>query len=71
MGKQRDDSPMPWHAFKRMNDDDLRAIFRYLRTVPPVAGGPDPTQENAVVVGGAQYQPRAQLPDGDRGRMKL
>ena len=52
MGKQRDDSPMPWHAFKRMNDDDLRAIFRYLRTVPPVAGGPDPTQENAVVVGG-------------------
>ena len=71
MGKQRADSPMPWHAFKRMNDDDLRAIFRYLRTVPPVAGGPDPTQENAVVIGGDHYQPRAQLPGSDKGRMKL
>ena len=48
-----------------MDDDDLRAIFRYLRTLPPVDGGPDPTLENAVVVGGDQYQPRAQLPEGD------
>jgi mono/diheme cytochrome c family protein len=29
-------SPMPWNAFARMSDDDLRAIFRYLRTVTPV-----------------------------------
>ena len=29
-------SPMPWNAFARMSDDDLRAIYRYLRTVPPV-----------------------------------
>ena len=27
---------MPWKAFARMSDDDLRAIYRYLRTVPPV-----------------------------------
>ena len=29
-------SPMPWQAFSRMNEEDLRAIYRYLRTVPPV-----------------------------------
>jgi mono/diheme cytochrome c family protein len=27
---------MPWPQFKRMTDDDLRAIYRYLRTVPPI-----------------------------------
>ena len=29
-------SPMPWHGFQRMSDDDLRAIYRYLKTVPAV-----------------------------------
>jgi mono/diheme cytochrome c family protein len=29
-------SHMPWRAFARMSDDDLRAIYRYLKTVPPV-----------------------------------
>ena len=29
-------SPMPWGPFSRMSDDDLRAIFRYLRSLPPV-----------------------------------
>ena len=29
-------SPMPWQAFSRMADEDLRAIYRYLMTVPPV-----------------------------------
>ncbi|MBX6366264.1 MAG: hypothetical protein IRZ00_20660 [Gemmatimonadetes bacterium] len=27
---------MPWREYRRMTDDDLRAIYRYLRTVPPV-----------------------------------
>jgi mono/diheme cytochrome c family protein len=27
---------MPWRQNGRMTDDDLRAIFRYLRTVPPI-----------------------------------
>jgi hypothetical protein len=27
---------MPWRETARMTDDDLRAIFRYLRTVPPI-----------------------------------
>jgi hypothetical protein len=29
------DSPMPWWAFAHMTDDDLGAIFRYLKTLPP------------------------------------
>ena len=32
-----------------MHDDDLRAIYRYLRTLPPVEGGPDPGVQDAVV----------------------
>jgi mono/diheme cytochrome c family protein len=27
-------SPMPWDAFAHMSEDDLRAIYRYLQTVP-------------------------------------
>lgn len=26
---------MPWREYRRMTDDDLRAIYRYLRTLPP------------------------------------
>lgn len=29
--------PMPWPAYSQMTDDDLAAIFAYLRTIPPVA----------------------------------
>jgi mono/diheme cytochrome c family protein len=29
-------SPMPWPQFSRMHEDDLRAIYRYLKTLPPV-----------------------------------
>jgi hypothetical protein len=28
--------PMPWWVFRNMSDDDLKAIFAYLRTVRPV-----------------------------------
>jgi mono/diheme cytochrome c family protein len=28
-------SPMPWQGYQRMNEDDLRAMYRYLQTVPP------------------------------------
>jgi mono/diheme cytochrome c family protein len=27
---------MPWHQIRRMTDDDLRAIFQFLRTVKPI-----------------------------------
>ena len=36
-------TPMPWNAFARMTDDDLRAIYRYLRTVTPVEHDPGPS----------------------------
>lgn len=29
-------SPMPWQAFAQMHENDLRSIYRYLKTVPPV-----------------------------------
>ncbi len=35
---------MPWDNFKQMTDDDLRSIYRYLRTVPPVTTQPYPTR---------------------------
>ena len=50
MGRQRAGSPMPWDGFRSMSDDDLRAIFRYLRTVPPAPGGPDPSRPETVMV---------------------
>jgi mono/diheme cytochrome c family protein len=36
MGKGAEGSPMPWASFGRMSDDDLRALFRYLKSVRPV-----------------------------------
>jgi len=35
-GKLLPGSPMPWDGFRRMEEDDLRAIYRFLRTVPAV-----------------------------------
>lgn len=29
--------PMPWYTIGQMTDEDLRAVFAYLRTLPPVA----------------------------------
>ena len=28
--------PMPWPAYKHLNDNQLRAIYAYLRSVPPI-----------------------------------
>jgi len=36
-GRLLPNSPMPWQGYARMPDDDLRAIYRYLMTVPPAA----------------------------------
>jgi len=36
MGKLIEKSPMPWSSFKRMTDDELTAIYNYLKTLPPV-----------------------------------
>ncbi|HWP36011.1 MAG TPA: cytochrome c [Gemmatimonadales bacterium] len=39
-------SPMPWQAFARMAEDDLRAIYRYLMTVPPAKNDVGPPWVN-------------------------
>jgi len=37
MGASRDIlPPMPWQSIGQMTDDDLRAIFAYLKSLPPV-----------------------------------
>lgn len=33
-------SPMPWRAFSKLTDDDLRALYRYLRSVPAARARP-------------------------------
>lgn len=40
--------PMPWQVYRQMTDDDLRAIFAYLKTVPPVRN-----QVPAPIIAGA------------------
>jgi mono/diheme cytochrome c family protein len=40
MGKLVPKSPMPWSSFKRMTDDELKAIYSYLQTVKPVRTAP-------------------------------
>jgi hypothetical protein len=41
-------SPMPWEAFARMTDDDLGAIYRYLKTLPPAETTPPVARVRAV-----------------------
>lgn len=35
--------PMPWPAYRNFTDEDLKAVFAYLKTVPPITNHvPDP-----------------------------
>jgi mono/diheme cytochrome c family protein len=40
MGKLHPKSPMPWNSFKRMTDEELTAVYNYLKTVKPVRTEP-------------------------------
>jgi len=41
--------PMPWPAFRNLNDEDLKAIFAYLRTITPISNHvPDPLTPEQV-----------------------
>ncbi|MBD0332526.1 MAG: c-type cytochrome [Chitinophagaceae bacterium] len=41
--------PMPWEDFAKMTDEDLRAVFAYLRSLPPVSNRvPAPLAPNEV-----------------------
>lgn len=35
LGKLNPKSPMPWNSFKRMSDEELKAIYYFLRSVKP------------------------------------
>ncbi|HEX5101771.1 MAG TPA: c-type cytochrome [Polyangiaceae bacterium] len=47
-GRLRPGSPMPWEAFSTMNDTDIRALYRFFRTLPASPGGPDPKDRDSV-----------------------
>jgi hypothetical protein len=44
------DSPMPWRTFRSITDDDARALYRYLRSLPAAPGGPDPKDLRTLAV---------------------
>jgi len=39
-------SPMPWQSFSRMDENDLRSIYRYLKSIPPVKRDNGPPMVN-------------------------
>jgi mono/diheme cytochrome c family protein len=39
-------SPMPWQGFQRLDEDDLRAMYLYLKSVPPVTRDVGPPVTN-------------------------
>jgi mono/diheme cytochrome c family protein len=45
VGARKLNSLMPWGYFRNMSDDDLKAIFAYLRTLPPIQHRIDNTEE--------------------------
>jgi len=46
-GRLIEGSPMPWQGFQRMSEDDLRAMYLYLESVPPVSRDVGPPVANA------------------------
>jgi mono/diheme cytochrome c family protein len=46
IGETISGTPMPWGAFKRMTDEDVRSVFRYLRTLPPYEHATGPVMQN-------------------------
>jgi mono/diheme cytochrome c family protein len=41
--------PMPWNWYRNMTEDDLKAVFAYLQSLPPVKNAiPDPTPPDKV-----------------------
>jgi len=39
-------SPMPWRSYQNLSENDRRALYRFLVSLPPSAGGPDPKLRN-------------------------
>jgi hypothetical protein len=41
--------PMPWPWYSKMRDEELKAIFAYLKSIPPIQNRvPDPTPPGAA-----------------------
>jgi len=50
--------PMPWPAYRNMSDEDLKAVYAFLKTLPPVANlVPQP-----VAPGAARGRPKPSAP---------
>ena len=45
---------MPWFAHKNMTDDDMRAIYEYLSTIPCIEGGPGEPPNRCTTATGAK-----------------
>ena len=45
VGARKLNSIMPWGYFRNMTDEDLKAIYAYLRTLPPIKHRVDNTEE--------------------------
>ena len=41
-------SPMPWRAYQNLTETDRRALYRFLASLPPSPGGPDPSTRTVV-----------------------
>ena len=46
LGELVEGSPMPWGAHGRMSEADLRSVYQYLRSLPPVEHSTSPTIQN-------------------------
>ena len=56
VGARKLNSIMPWGYFRNMTDEDLKAIYAYLRTLPPVQHRVDNTEEaTACTVCGGRH----------------
>jgi mono/diheme cytochrome c family protein len=64
--------PMPWGELRNMTDDDLKAVFAYLRTIPPVHNAvPDPKVPPPVLEGMMKTLPKLiEMLDSAKNRMK-
>lgn len=47
--------PMPWTAYGQMTDEDLAAVFAYLRSVPPIRNQAPASVEAAADTAGSAY----------------
>lgn len=49
-GRGAEGTHMPWEAFARMTDDDLRSLWRFLSALPPVQHDTGPTVRGPSIV---------------------